>query len=87
MPGTSLDSANNDIYLAICIPCSASGTAFPTIRSSIFSFSKPFTDKTRFFITSAARSSGLVNLKPPFFAFPTADLFPATIYAFININF
>jgi len=34
-------------------------------------------------ITSADRVSGLVNLNPPRFAFPTALRLAATIYAFI----
>ena len=34
-PGTSFGNDNKEMYLAICIPCSASGTAFPTINKKI----------------------------------------------------
>ena len=87
IPGTFIVSNPiKEIILPILSPCSASGVAFPTITSSILSASKLGTDFTKCFTTSAAKSSGRVNLKTPFPHFPTADLYPATIYAvFINL--
>ena len=86
-PGTSFGNDSRDMYLAICIPCSASGTALPTIRSSTIFPSNPSVFSTSFLIMVAARSSGRTNLNPPFFALPTGDLKPETIYAsFILIS-
>jgi mono/diheme cytochrome c family protein len=62
-----------------CKPCSASGTAFPTITSSTLLLSSWGTLFNRDCITSMARSSGLVNLNPPRFDLATAVLYPATI--------
>ena len=69
-----------EIILPIFNPCSASGVAFPQITSSIFSLSNSGTEDTKCLITSAAKSSGRVNLKTPLPDFPTADRYPATIY-------
>jgi hypothetical protein len=84
IPGMSSPNAKSEIIRPICIPCSASCTAFPTIRSSTIFFSSPGTDSSKCLITSAAKSSGRVKRKPPFFAFPTAVLNPATMYASIS---
>ena len=55
-------------------PCSASGIALPTIKSSILSLSNCGKSAINFSITFAAITSGLVNLKLPFGALPTAVL-------------
>src|ERR1700712_4423207 len=69
------------IILPTCKPCSASGTALPTITSSILLGSNCGTDASKPCITSIAKSSGLVNLKPPLLDLPTAVLKPAIMYA------
>ena len=82
IPGTFIVSNPiKEIIRPMFSPCSASGVAFPQITSSILSLSNSGTDATKCLITSAAKSSGRVNLKTPFPDFPTADLYPATIYA------
>ncbi len=68
-------------------PCSASGIAQPTLRSSTSSAFTPGTDFIKCLRTLAAKSSGRVKRKPPLFALPTADLYPATMYAFILFRF
>ena len=87
MPGTLSDlNAMRDINLAIFNPCSASGIAFPTIKSSIWSGLICGTVAIRCWITLTAKSSGRVNLNPPLLALPTALLNPVTIYAFIIVG-
>ena len=67
-------------------PCSASGMALPTITSSIRVLSKSGNSFIMNSMVSAANSSGLLNLKTPFGALPTAVLYAFTIYAvFITI--
>mgnify|MGYP000246018701 CR=1 FL=1 len=66
IPGTlSVFSPINDIILAIFSPCSASGVAFPTIRSSIISSFNSGVFLIKCFITWADSSSGLINLNIP----------------------
>ena len=82
IPGTFIVSNPiKEIILPIFNPCSASGVALPQITSSIFSLSNSGIDATRCLITSAAKSSGRVNLNTPYPDFPTAERYPATIYA------
>ena len=79
-PGTSsIFRPMSEINLATLNPCSASGTALPTIKSSIQYLSKSGIELIRNSIVSAANSSGLLNLKKPLGAFPTAVLNPLTI--------
>ena len=68
----SIDESNYNIEIN-------SGTAFPTMRSSTISPFSPGVVSTSFFITCDAKSSGLVNLKHPFFAFPIGLLSPDMI--------
>ena len=68
-----------EIILPTCKPCSASGTALPTITSSILFTSNCGIVANNPLITVTARSSGRVNLKPPFLLLVTAVLYPATI--------
>ena len=69
------------INLAIFKPCSASGVALPTITSSILDLSRLGILFTIYSMVSAASSSGLLNLKSPLGAFPTAVLYAEIIYA------
>ena len=81
-PGTlSVFKPIKEINLATFKPCSASGIAFPTIRSSILSLSNSGTSAISFSITVAAISSGRVNRREPFGALPTAVLYPLMMYA------
>ena len=83
-PGTlSVSNPINEISLATFSPCSASGIAQPTIRSSMRAGSRFGTSFIRRSITVAAISSGRVKRKDPFGALPTAVLYPVTIYASI----
>ena len=68
----SVSSAIKEINLPMFSPCSASGIALPIIISSINLLSRFGIELIRYFIVSAASSSGLLNLKSPFGAFPTA---------------
>ena len=81
MPGTFIGSARTAIMRPICKPCSASGTALPTIKSSTCCGSSCGTVASNCRMVSTARSSGRVKRKPPFFALPTAVRSPSTIYA------
>ena len=79
-PGTSsIFSPMREISLPTFNPCSASGIALPTITSSIVLLSKPSIWLIINSIVSAANSSGLLNLKKPLGAFPTAVLYPLII--------
>ncbi len=77
-PGTvSGRSVRNVIILATLKPCSASGKAVPTIRSSIRLGSTPVS-LIRPLTTAAAMSSGLVLASSPLFAGVNGDLaYPA----------
>ena len=81
IPGTSMPKAFAAIILPNCNPCSASGTALPTITSSTNFGSTAGKVFIKPFMTSMANSSERMNLKPPFLLFVTAVLKPATIYA------
>jgi len=84
-PGTfTVSRPMSDIILPMFRPSSASGVAQPAMTSSMVSGSRLGTDFTRCLITSAARSSGRVNLNTPRGALPTAVRNPATMYAFIG---
>ena len=72
MPGVSKPKALAAIIRPTWRPCSASGTAFPTITSSTLLASSCGTDAINPLITSIAKSSGRVNLKPPLLLFVTA---------------
>ena len=74
-PGTSSTFRPiKEINLATLKPCSASGIALPTIKSSICVLSNPGICDIKYSIVSAASSSGLLNLKNPLGALPTAVL-------------
>ena len=67
------------------MPCSASGMALPTIKSST---KAGFTDGTcaiKCLITSAAKSSGRMVRNPPRLALATAVRYPAIMYAFMFV--
>ena len=81
IPGTSIPKAFAAIILPNCNPCSASGTALPTITSSTNFGSTAGKVFIKPLMTSMANSSERMNLKPPFLLFVTAVLKPATIYA------
>ena len=84
IPGTfTVSNPISEIILPMFNPSSASGVAQPAITSSIVSLSRFGTESTKCLITSAAISSGRMNLNTPLGAFPTADLKPATMYASI----
>src|SRR5437870_1517857 len=72
IPGTSKPSALAAMIRPTCNPCSASGTAFPTITSSTRFASSCGTEATSDLMTSTARSSGRKKRNPPLFDFPTA---------------
>ena len=74
-PGTSsIFNPIRDINLPTFKPCSASGIALPTMISSIVFLSNPSILLIMYSIVSAANSSGLLNLKKPLGALPTAVL-------------
>ena len=89
IPGTlSVFKPISEIILAKFRPCSASGVAFPTIMSSILLVSSSGKSFNKCWTTCLPISSGLVNLKTPLPDFPTADLYPPTIYAvFITYDY
>ena len=83
-PGTSTVSmAISDSILPILKPVSASGKALPTTTSSIIDLSICGKSFNKCLITAAAISSGRVKRKLPRGAFPIAERYPPTIYAFI----
>ena len=87
IPGTSIPNARAAIIRPTCNPCSASGTALPTITSSTWFGFNAGREAISPLITSIAKSSGLVKRNPPFFAFVTAVRNPATIYASCMRNY
>src|ERR1051325_6627293 len=84
--GNAMPEAEQGLNLAKFNPCSASGIAFPTITSSIFSLSRFGTCARTCLITCAARSSGRRKRNIPLEAFPTGERSPAIIYAFIFLD-
>ena len=81
IPGTSMPNAFAAMMRPNCKPCSASGTAFPTITSSTNFGSTDGNVFIKPLITSMANSSERIKRKPPFLLLVTAVLKPATIYA------
>ena len=86
IPATSIPKALAEIIRPNCKPCSASGTALPTITSSTRFASNCGMVAISPLITSTARSSGRKKRNPPFLLFVTAVLKPATIYASCMTN-